>query len=305
MRLIRPPRLRPADTLRVVAGSGPVPKDRFEAGVFALGGRYRLNYDPAVLYDKQGYLAGSDEQRLLAVNAALADPDCRAVVMARGGYGFLRILPFIDVEALRRHPKPFVGFSDGTAMLALCARAGVAAVHAPGITQLGELPLEDREAWMAMLEDPRPRVLLENLEDLVPGRVQGPLLGGNLEVLSRLLGTPFLPELDGAILFLEDVGERPYRIDRLLAHLDLAGVFTRVAAVVLGDFTRCEEPLDGIAESPSSRDVLVDRLGRLAIPVVLGGRFGHGDHNTPLPYGVMCELDTRYGVLAAMEGAVS
>jgi muramoyltetrapeptide carboxypeptidase len=148
-------------------------------------------------------------------------------------------------------------------------------------------------------------VLFEDLEVIIPGLVQGQLVGGNLEVLSRLVGTPFLPDLDGAVLFLEDVGERPYRVDRLLTHLDLAGVFNAVSAVVVGDFTNCKEPEGARFPSPTVEEVLDERLGRLPIPVVLGARFGHGDRNRALPYGTMVELDTRHGVLAAMEGAVS
>lgn len=303
--MIRPPRLRPADTVAVVAASGPVPREDFEAGVFALGGRYRLRYDADLLFARAGYLAGPDEDRLGTLNQALADRDCRAIFLARGGYGLLRLLPFVDVDALRADPKPIVGFSDGTALLALAARAGVAAIHGPVVTQLGRLGAADRTALTTRLESAAPAVLLEELEAIVPGRVQGPLLGGNLEVFSRLLGTPFLPDLDGAILFLEDVGERPYRVDRLLTHLDLAGVFSRVAAVVVGDFTDCAEregsPLAGVTVT----EVLEERLGRLAIPVAFGAAVGHGARNVALPYGTLAELDTRYGVLAAIESPVS
>ena len=130
-------------------------------------------------------------------------------------------------------------------------------------------------------------------------------MGGNLEVFSRLLGTPYLPDLDGAILFFEDLGERPYRVDRLLTHLDLAGVFDRASAVVIGDFSSCREPEATRAESPTAEEVLVDRLGRLPIAVALGGAFGHGARNRALPYGALCELDTRTGTLTTLTGAVS
>lgn len=303
--LLRPPRLRPADAVRVIAPSGPVPREEFQAGLVALGGRYRLTYDPDVVFAAEGYLAGSDDQRLRELNAALADPDCRAIFMARGGYGLLRILPFLDAEALRAHPKPIIGFSDGTALLARVNKAGVAAVHGPVLTQLGKLPEADRDALIDLLENPSPRILFDDLEALIPGLVQGPLLGGNLEVLSRLLGTPFCPDFDGAVLFLEDVGERPYRVDRLLTHLDLAGVFGAVSAVVVGDFENCREPEGSRFASPPIADVLEERLGRLAIPVVFGAALGHGPRNRAVPYGTMVELDTRHGVLAAMEGPVS
>jgi muramoyltetrapeptide carboxypeptidase len=120
-----------------------------------------------------------------------------------------------------------------------------------------------------------------------------------------LLGTPFLPDLAGAILFIEDSGERPYRIDRLLTHLDLAGVFSAVSAVIVGDFAGCKEPESLRAGSPTADEVLLERLGRLPIPVVLGAAIGHGARNFALPYGCMAELDTRHGTLVALEGAVS
>src|SRR5204863_6618808 len=144
--------------------------------------------------------------------------------LARGGYGAMRLLPHLDPELLRANPKPIVGFSDATALLAFAARAGVAAVHGPVITQLARLPEEDRAGLFGLLERPGPGLLCSGLDAPVPGRVQGPLVGGNLEVFSRLLGTPHLPDLVGAVLFFEDLGERPYRVDRLITHLDLAGV---------------------------------------------------------------------------------
>jgi muramoyltetrapeptide carboxypeptidase len=302
--LIHSRRLAPGDVVRVVAPAGPVPREGFLAGAEILGRRYQLRHDDA-LFSREGYLAGPDERRLAELTAALADPDARAVVLARGGYGLLRILPFLDPAALRARPVPIVGFSDGTALLAHAARAGVAAVHGPVVTQLGNLPASDHAALFRLLEEPAPGVLLTDLADVVPGRARGPLLGGNLEVFSRLVGTPYLPDPTGAILFIEDLGERPYRVDRLVTHLDLAGVFAAVAGVVVGDFSACLEPEPTRAASPTAAEVLLERLGRLAIPVATGGLFGHGTRNVALPYGCVCELDTLKGTLTALEGVVS
>ena len=137
--MIRPPRLRPGDVVRVVAPSGPVPREGFQAGVAKWGARYQLRYDEG-LFARDGFLAGSDERRLGELRAALADPDARAIVMARGGYGLTRILPFVDGDAIAGRPIPIVGFSDGTALLAQAARFGVASVHGPVITQMAALP---------------------------------------------------------------------------------------------------------------------------------------------------------------------
>ena len=303
--MIRPPRLRPGDAVRVIAPASPVPRQDFEAGAALLGARYRLRYDPGTLFRATGYLAGSDEVRVEELHAALRDPEAKAVVLARGGYGILRLLPYLDAAILRANPKPIVGFSDATALLAWAAGVGVASVHGPVITQLHRLPEEDRTALFGLLEGPGPGLLLSDLDAPVPGRVQGPLIGGNLEVFSRLLGTPHLPDLAGAVLFLEDLGERPYRVDRLLTHLDLAGIFGAVAAVVVGDFSGCKERPDSGVASPPIEEVLLERLGRLAIPVAFGGKVGHGDRNVALPYGTLVELDTRHGTLVGIEGAVS
>ncbi len=301
--MIAPPRLRPGDVVRVIAPSGPVPRDGFTAGAAALGARYQLRFD-AGLFTREGFLAGPDERRLDELRAAFEDREARAVVMARGGYGLTRLLPFLDADLFTARPIPVVGFSDGTALLAQVARAGMIAIHGPVVTQLPALPSEDHLALFRLLEDPNPGVILRDLDGLVPGRVRGPLLGGNLEVLSRLLGTPYMPDLSGAILFLEDLGERPYRVDRLITHLDAAGVFSAVAGVVLGDFSGCLEPEPTRAGSPTVADVIDDRLGRLAIPVATGAPFGHGARNVALPYGALVELDTRFGTVTALEGAV-
>jgi muramoyltetrapeptide carboxypeptidase len=305
--VIRPGRLQPGDKVRIIAPSGPVPREAFARGAEILGRRYRLAYDEG-LFAREGYLAGSDERRVEELRTALADGEARAIVMARGGYGLARILSFLDPALLQRRapgsPVPLVGFSDGTALLAWASWAGVSAIHGPVVTQLPALSTIDHECLFQALEDPGPRVLLAELAPLVPGRVQGPLYGGNLEVFSRLVGTPYLPDLAGAILFIEDLGERPYRVDRLITHLDGAGVFSAVSGVVVGTFAGCLEPEATRAGSPTVEEVLEERLGRLAIPVVLGAPVGHGNRNVALPYGTQVELDTRFGTLTALEGAV-
>jgi muramoyltetrapeptide carboxypeptidase len=288
-----------------VAASGPVDRERFAAGIGALGDRYHLCFDEHSLFERRGFLAGSDSHRLQALNAAITDPDCRAIFLARGGYGLLRILSQVDCAALLARPKPIVGFSDVTVLLAACAATGVATIHGPMISQLAGLPEEDRESLFKLLEDPQPGVLLSGLEEVVAGVARGALLGGNLEVLSRLLGTTLQPDFEGAVLFLEDVGELPYRVDRLLTHFELAGVLSRVSGVVVGQFTDCDELQDDVVQHPTTLEVLVERLERLTVPVVFGGTFGHGERNTALPYGTRVHLDTDAGTLVALEGAVS
>ena len=269
-----------------------------------LSARYQLRYDPTSLFRATGFTAGPDQIRLAELVAALRDPDARAIIMGRGGYGLLRILAGIEPELLRRAAKPIVGFSDGTLLLAQAARAGLASIHGPVVAQLGRLAEGDHDALFAALEQPDARLLCSGLETRVKGHAQGPLLGGNLEVFSRMLGTPYLPDLRGAILFFEDVGERPYRLDRLLTQLELAGAFQAAAGLVAGEFLGCDEPASSKLAFCTASDVVRERLSRLRIPVVLGAPIGHGRHNRALPYGTRVELDADAGTLAALEGAV-
>jgi len=302
---IRPPRLQPGDRVAVLAASGPVDREKFEAGVEELSTRYEPVFDEASVYARTGFLAGDDAHRLRALQAAIEDPTSRALFLARGGYGLTRIVSSLDPASLGEHAKPIIGYSDVTALLAVCANAGVAAVHGPMVSDLARLSDRDRASLFNLLENPEPGVILDGLEAMAGGAARGPLLGGNLEVLTRLLGTPMQPDFRGAVLFLEEVGELPYRVDRALTHLETAGVFDAVAAVVVGDFTDCDELENGTTKKPTAAEVVSERLGRLSVPVALGGAFGHGENKMSLPYGATVELDTEAGTLTALEGVVS
>jgi len=283
-----------------VAPAGPVPRDAFAAGAAILAGRYSLVHDERI-FTRAGYLAGDDDARAAELAAALADPEVEAIFCARGGYGLMRILDRLDAAALARAPKLIVGFSDVTALHAWAARAGVASLHGPVVTQLGRVPAEDAAALFALCESPAPPAPLGGLRALHGGRGEGPLVGGNLEMISRLVGTPYALPLDGAVLFLEDVGERPYRIDRQLTQLRLAGALDRLAGVVLGDFVGCVEK-DGTG--PDAEAVLAERLGARGIPVLAGAPIGHGERNRALPHGARARVDAAAGTLEFLEGAV-
>lgn len=297
--MIRPPRVRPGDRVAVVAPSGPVPRERFIDGAAILGARYRLVYDERI-FERRGFLAGEDDARADELNRALADSSVAAVVCARGGYGLLRILHRLDAAAFLRAPKPIVGFSDVTALHAWVARAGVVSVLGPVITQLPTLPAEDCAALWALLESDAPPPSLAGLRALAPGRCEGPLIGGNLELLSRLVGTHAAAPLDGAVLILEDYNERPYRLDRQLTQLLSAGALERVRGVVLGDFVKCDEP-----DMPTPEEVLIERLGPLGVPIVAGAPVGHGARNRALPHGALARLDAEAGTLELIGAAVA
>lgn len=268
--------------------------------------RYRVVYDEALLC-RTGYLAGTDERRAEELNRYLANPDVRAIFCARGGYGVMRILERVDSERLRHDPKIVVGFSDITALLSLCVMAAqVRPIHGPVVTQLGKLPEGDVEWLFRLIENPEPMGRIpSNLARIGArggGTVEGRLVGGNVELLTRLIGTPWELDLGASVFFLEDVGERPYRIDRMLTQLQLSSALDGVRAVAVGDLWRCEEP---DASPPSALDVVEERLAAFRLPGVMGLPVGHGARNLALPVGARCAADLGESELVIEEGAVA
>jgi muramoyltetrapeptide carboxypeptidase len=238
---------------------------------------------------------------LSELDAALADPDIRAVFCARGGYGATRLLARLAAAGPPGPPKPLVGFSDITALHLWLQSHGRISVHGPVLTQLARLSPGTRERLFTLLEASSPAPALAGTLTYVGGVAEGPLLGGNLSVVTRVLGTPFMPALDGAILLLEDQGERPYRLDRMWTHLQLAGVFDRVRGIVLGSFTGCEER----DASYSSAEVLGELALATGLPCAAGFPIGHGDVNEPVPLGVRVRLDADARSLTFLEAAVA
>lgn len=284
-------RLAPGARVRLIAPSGPFDVALFERGVERLRQRYEVVYEPAIT-ERTGFLAGSDARRLAELEAALADPDATCLLAARGGYGATRLLDRLDPERVRAANKLLIGFSDITALHALWARAELGSLHGPMTASLGAMDEAGLARWIAAVEA-GPGERFTALVALRGGRAQGRLLGGNLAVLCALLGTPYLPAFDGAVLFLEDVGERPYRVDRMLTSLAQAGVLARLSGVALGGFTDATPGADGV----SVEQVLEERLGGLPIPVVRGLPAGHLDDNRVLHLGSLVELDADRGTL--------
>jgi muramoyltetrapeptide carboxypeptidase len=300
VRYDKPPALQPKDRVRIIAPSGPFDRESFDRGLSSLAGRYQPVHDDG-LFARERYLAGPDARRLEELRRAFADPDARAVFCARGGYGLMRLLPGLRPEDLRALPhKPLVGFSDVTALHLALQRAGRVSFHAPVVTQLGRQGTDVHQRLWHLLESDQPPPALAGTEALVKGTVEGPLLGGNLSVLTRLLGTPFLPDLRGAVLLLEDVGERPYRLDRMWTHLRLAGVFDQVVGIVLGDFTLCDER----GESYGPLDILRELAREVGLPCATGFPIGHGEVNQPVPLGIPVRLRADDAALEFLEPAV-
>jgi muramoyltetrapeptide carboxypeptidase len=292
--LLRPPRLHPGDLVAVVLPAGPVDRHRLDAGVAVLrewGFRVRVP-EPAGPGGAPAYLAGSDRERAAQLSEALTDPDVRAVWAARGGYGTQRVLDLLDWPLLATAtPRLLVGFSDVTALhQAMAARLGVATLHGPGVAGLGDGDPGTVEATRRLVTEGGP-LELGGTPHPAGGTAEGVLVGGNLTLLASSVGTALVHPAAGGVALLEDVGERPYRLDRSLTQLVRSGWFEGVRAVALGRFTACGDPEE-------VRALLEERLGPLGVPVVHDLPVGHAPTNLPVPLGVRARLDAATGTLS-------
>jgi len=284
--IVRPPPLSPGAPVAVVAPASP-PRDLavYEKGLARLRTQYdvRSAWQPGTT---RGYLAAPDADRAAALQHAICDPEIRAVLCVRGGYGCLRLLPHLNWTQARAHPTLLVGYSDITALhLAFYARAGWSGLSGPVVTEWAKADaatLGSFRDWSMGAAHALTDRFEAPLHTLVPGTATGPLLGGNLSVLTRLIGTPFAPSFEGALLVLEEVAEAPYRIDRMLAHLEHAGILDRVAGVVLGSFS----PPPPEAPSRPLPAVFEDYLGHRSYPVVQNLPYGHCLPRCSVPIGV-------------------
>jgi muramoyltetrapeptide carboxypeptidase len=279
--------------VRVVAPASPFDPGALERGLEVLSARLGLR--PRMRADvasRRRYLAGDDARRAEEWREAVADPDARAIFCARGGYGSSRILAAVDPAPLLARPKLVVGFSDVTAIHAVLNRAGLATVHGPVLTQLGRAPADAVEQLERVLfggataagawEAPAPGAGVVGAATIRAGRASGPLLGGSLTLLAHLCGTPYAPRLEGAILLLEDVGEKPYQLDRYLTQLRLAGALEGVAGVAVGQLADCD--------TPRGLEVVRELVQELGVPAIEGVAAGHEDRNLALPLGARATL---------------
>ena len=312
MRPVAPPRIERGQTLGICAPAGPVRADRLRRGLDRLGDAFRIRLAPTLTEPRASgvpsYLSNTDEARAGELAALLADPDVRAIVLARGGYGLMRILSRIDPELLRRDPKPIVGFSDATALLSWAYAAGVRGIHGPMIAQLGDLSDGDVAQLVTVLTEATPLgVVPWSLAAHGQGSYVGPLVPANLTMASMLVGTPWALPLDGALAMFEEVGERPYEIDRYLTQLVLTGELARTRAVILGDFTRCVDTNPPTGEpdpADAALQTVLERLRTAGTPVAVGAPVGHGERNAAVPFGAQARLDLDRATLEITEAAV-
>lgn len=316
--LQKPPRLRLGDTIGLIepatASDETFQLTLVEEAVVAMGLKPKRG---ASVLGRHGYLANTDEKRAADVNAMFADPEVRAIMAVRGGWGSARLLPYLDWDLIRANPKLVIGFSDITALhLAIAAQAGFATIHGPnGGSAWGKGSLDHFRA--IAFDGATPTLVNPAAEEdrlvqrrwrtqpITQGKARGRLLGGNLTVLTALAGTPYLPDFKGAILFLEDVDEAEYRIDRMLTQLGQAGVLGGLAGAVFGQCTNCVGSSSGNYGGFTLTDVLRHHLGRLGVPAYQGAWFGHIADQFSLPVGVMAEIDADAGTIRMLEAAVT
>lgn len=296
--LIIPPPLRPGDTIGLVTPAGPVRGlEAFTFGKQLLEEQGFLVKMPADLFNQQDFLAGSDQERARQFTEMWHDPEVQAVLAVRGGYGCLRLLPLLDLPELTANPKILAGYSDLTVLLNEVTRlTRLVTFHAPLLNSLQRCDATSRDSFWRMLAGKGlGEIKPERLQVIRDGRGRGPLMGGNLTSLAHLLGTPHALDWRGAILFLEDTGEAPYRIDRLLTHLERAGCLRELGGLILGTFT------DGKGEEEAWSASVWDRVLELAgenYPIWGDFPVGHGGRNLSLPLGVTAEMDSASGTLS-------
>lgn len=318
---IKPAALKPGDLVVLVAPAAPVGQQTIDdaiVGLEAMGLRVRV-VDHATT--KFGYLAGTDDQRAASLMDAFADPEVKAIFPVTGGYGVTRLLDKLDYELIRQNPKVLLGFSDITGLhLALNLRAGLVTFHGPNMTQLMKRDDEDRSwqrgwALRAIMADryadatgPGYAIAVDDLTTqpltMVPGKARGRLIGGNLSLISATMGTPYEIETKGRVLFLEDTREEPYRVDRMLSTMRLAGKLDGCAAVLLGDFTYVPPKGETVREGFTVDEVLDQYFAEADYPVIRRWPTGHIRPNACLPVGAMAEVDADARTVRLLEDPV-
>ena len=302
---IKPDALKPGDTVAVVAPAAAIEREHLERGVNVLGAMgYRVKVSQRALA-RSGILAGDDRERAHELQAYFADRDVKAIFSARGGYGCGRLMPLLDFNALARTPKIFVGFSDATFLLnALVDLAGMTSFHGPMVAMDFARGLTPRvlEHMRQLLSGDLAGFELEAREAMHPGVAEGEVIGGCLSVLVATIGTPFAPRFDGRILFLEDTGEKAYRIDRMLVQLRQSGALGRVAGIVFG----AVRAIDGNEqENQLIARFIAEQTADLGCPVLYGIEAGHGTENFTIPFGVVARIDARARRIVFTEAAVA
>ncbi|MBW4614503.1 MAG: LD-carboxypeptidase [Desmonostoc vinosum HA7617-LM4] len=305
--ILKPPRLQVGDTVGLIAPAGIVDANDLEAAkesLLKLGLKVKQG---AHILDRYGYLAGKDADRAKDVNAMFSDRSVKAIIAMRGGWGCSRILPLINYPLIRSHPKIFMGYSDITSLLlAITARSRVITFHGPvALSTWNQFTVD----YLKQILFNGEAVTMQNLnsnevavEIVAPGKARGRLVGGNLSVLSAMVGSPYLPSWNKSILFIEEIGEDVYRVDRMLTQLKTAGILNQLVGFIFGQCTDCQL---GDEPSFSLMQVLQDHILPLNIPAWYGSMIGHVKDKFTLPIGLQVEIDANLGTIQMLETAVS
>lgn len=306
--LLKPPVLSRGDCVGLVAPSSPFLQDALESGIrFLRKEGFRVRHLPDLMSRKKGFLAGADDERAREIQEMFEDPEVRAVFAVRGGYGAQRILDRLDAASIRRHPKIFLGYSDATCLLTFFLQAArLVCFHGPFVNEMGSLSDVTRRWLIQVLTTaealgPMP---VGKLRWVRKGLARGPIVGGNLSLLCSTLGTAWELETAGRILFLEDRGEKPYRVDRMLVQLKQAGKFSSIAGLLFGEFQGNEAVGIEDRDRDAMDEVLTENTRDLCVPVAHGLPLGHGRHNVPLPLGVVAEIDGTEERVSILEPAL-
>jgi muramoyltetrapeptide carboxypeptidase len=307
--VIKPPALRPGDTIGVAAPASAFDKDAFQRGIRRIqNAGYRTFFRPDI-FSRSAYLAGTDERRADELRGLFADRTIRAIFCARGGYGSQRIIPMLDAETIRVNPKIFMGYSDITALHAYFRKmCDLVTFHGPFITELGAMA-EDafRSVFRTLAErEPWGELTSPGIEVLREGKSDGVLTGGSLSVFAATIGTPYETPTADAILFFEDRGEKPYAVDRLFSHLKLAGKFSGAKGLILGQFIP-PRGLGGGEEDYQAevKRIVLDAVGAFRFPVLARFPAGHFMRSICFPLGARAAIDGERGTVTITEPCLS
>jgi len=278
--------IKPGDTLGVCAPSGRFDTEKFTIGIEVLKNLGFQVKVPEEIFQKKRYLAGDDISRAKGVIRLFSDPDINGIICARGGFGSLRILNHLDWDMIRQHPKPFIGFSDITAILmSILNETGMPVIHGPNVVSLALADEKTIKSFMNTISGLNETIEIPDGRAIREGICRGILKGGNLSTLSHLMGTRFQPDFAGAVLFFEDIGEPAYKIDRMLTQMKMAGMFDKIRGVITGSFENCgnEEYIE---------EILEECFDQYQVPVLFGLDAGHGKTNLSLCFGERIKMDT-------------
>ncbi|WP_457551797.1 S66 peptidase family protein [Desulfobacula sp.] len=279
--------LKPGDTLGVCAPSARFNIEKLNKGIHNLkkmGFKVKV---PEEIFEKKRYLAGDDISRARVINQLYSDFDINGIICARGGFGAMRILNHLNWNSIRQNPKSFIGFSDNTAiLLSIISQTGNPVIHGPNVVSFANAQQETLDSFYTAVTEPFDKMDVKNPQTIKPGNCTGILKGGNMATISHLLGTKFQPDFKDAVLFLEDIGEPAYKIDRMLTQMKMAGLFQGIQGVIAGSFENCDN--DEYIE-----EIFFEIFEEYNVPVLSGLTSGHGRINLSMVMGTNIKMDTK------------